>query len=473
MSVKIPRKTKAEKPNTKERYQTRFIDYLKSSNCRDEFRHYVMYHEQALQQAIVHGYKIPASVKADYVIDMKGYQIKTLKLTTSAHREAYAYYMSAQDTFEKYDMSKLKHPFKLTGRKTKPNLKVKGSAITKKIENQKSKKTVYKGFLVTGNTYTIKNQLKSMGGKWVKDEEGWVIPTSAAKQLKAFAKGKKLTITALKTEENVFRRLSAAERLDIRKEKAEKKINRWESQAGNASKRADEYDTRAHNLVKDYPLGQPYHTDRPSGRSMLNKVHRSQDLTFKAVDEYKKANELSSKAQSLERINGYINSPTSIKGRIAKLESELKSNAKKAILTNDTKKRAYYGEIVKNLKIDIESLKALLPTEAMEISTGLTMADLTKLKKPLGLAQAVKRYHNKNLSGGNFAVELRWSKEIGQGMEISGYHDPDGVVTRLEVGRLYQPGVTIVNKSNYKEMTLEKLIPILKKAMETLRVLSP
>lgn len=98
---------------------------------------------------------------------------------------------------------------------------------------------------------------------------------------------------------------------------------------------------------------------------------------------------------------------------------------------------------------------------------GVNIKDLSgiKLKKALGIYKAVKRYHNKNASGGNFAIELRFSSQLGDGIELSGMHDTDGIVRVLDIGPLYSPGAPIITKENYKTMTFEKVIEVIKKAI--------
>lgn len=81
----------------------------------------------------------------------------------------------------------------------------------------------------------------------------------------------------------------------------------------------------------------------------------------------------------------------------------------------------------------------------------------------LGLSTVAKRYHNKNLRGGNFAIEVRKGNK---GVELSGEHNIDGIVTSLRVGPLYSLGASVIRGDNYKEFTTEKLGAIVKKALE-------
>lgn len=80
-----------------------------------------------------------------------------------------------------------------------------------------------------------------------------------------------------------------------------------------------------------------------------------------------------------------------------------------------------------------------------------------RLKKSLSLLQAIKRYHNRNNSGGNFAFNLYFDKQHtrGKSFEISGYHDTTGAITEIRFGYLWVPG-TKLEKEYYE--TYESLI---------------
>lgn len=87
-----------------------------------------------------------------------------------------------------------------------------------------------------------------------------------------------------------------------------------------------------------------------------------------------------------------------------------------------------------------------------------------KLKKDLGLRRVVKRWHNRNKSGGNFGINLMTFKE--PNYEITGYHDLKGNVTSLRVGELWGVGTTIFSKDTMHKWTYDKLILLLKKMIK-------
>lgn len=78
-----------------------------------------------------------------------------------------------------------------------------------------------------------------------------------------------------------------------------------------------------------------------------------------------------------------------------------------------------------------------------------------RLKKALGINRAKKRYHNKNNSGGNFAIDLLVGKEW---FEINGYHDTQGCITEAGVGRIYDPKAKIISTHNCVDITWDDFI---------------
>ena len=281
-----------------------------------------------------------------------------------------------------------------------------------------------------------------------------------------------------------FKRLTEADRLQIRKDKNARKIERWSSQAISAASKAEQYDTSAHNLVKDYPMGQPYHVEKASGRAMLKNVHRSQDLTFKSIDAQKKAEENARKADTLSYHNEKLMTPADLRGRILKLEKELKTNENKIKKTtlilkegesrNNSEKISYaktniraYKRNIELIKEDIESLKKLLPKEEHKPIQGLKITDIPggKLKKALGLKSATKRYYNKNLKGGNFAIDIdAMNSKTRAGYELTGVHDTDGVIRGLMIGLRYGTGGVHFKKEDLNNF--ENAVVLIKKVID-------
>jgi len=66
----------------------------------------------------------------------------------------------------------------------------------------------------------------------------------------------------------------------------------------------------------------------------------------------------------------------------------------------------------------------------------------SELKRLLGAYRVIQRWHNKNKTGGNFGINIYFSKDddIIKGMdkEITGEYNTDGVITSLHFGDLYQ-----------------------------------
>jgi hypothetical protein len=104
-----------------------------------------------------------------------------------------------------------------------------------------------------------------------------------------------------------------------------------------------------------------------------------------------------------------------------------------------------------------EALPISHEVKVAERDEALYMDDLkgTKLKKALGKGVArrvVKRYHNKNNTGGNFAVDIRITDDPNvegdpwkarRYLELSGLHDLTGKVRRLSIGRMWKRDRTI------------------------------
>jgi len=87
----------------------------------------------------------------------------------------------------------------------------------------------------------------------------------------------------------------------------------------------------------------------------------------------------------------------------------------------------------------------------------------TSLKRDLGLERVIKRWHNKNKSGGNFGINLMTKQR--PHYEITGYHDTQGNVTSLSFGELYQAGTTIFRRDECHKWNYQMLVKLLKRAL--------
>jgi len=91
-----------------------------------------------------------------------------------------------------------------------------------------------------------------------------------------------------------------------------------------------------------------------------------------------------------------------------------------------------------------------------EEGKGINISELKgqQIKNALGIVRAIKRYHNKNKSGGNFGFTLikgdRW-------FDLNGYHDLSGHVKGLRFGNFGAAGTPINPKSFDDLMSALKL----------------
>jgi hypothetical protein len=67
------------------------------------------------------------------------------------------------------------------------------------------------------------------------------------------------------------------------------------------------------------------------------------------------------------------------------------------------------------------------------------------IKKALGCKSCLRRYHNKNKSGGNFGINI--IDINGQDVELSGDYNTEGDVIHLRFGRLYHAGISISERN--------------------------
>jgi hypothetical protein len=86
------------------------------------------------------------------------------------------------------------------------------------------------------------------------------------------------------------------------------------------------------------------------------------------------------------------------------------------------------------------------------------------LKKALNAKNAMMRYHNKNKSGGNFAMNLLGID--GRDYELSGAYCMTGEITELRFGNIYYRGL---HYDFLHEVTLESVLKFINECTQTLK----
>jgi len=99
--------------------------------------------------------------------------------------------------------------------------------------------------------------------------------------------------------------------------------------------------------------------------------------------------------------------------------------------------------------------------EKAEEEKGIKIGELRgqQIKKATGIDTSVKRYHNKNKSGGNFGFSLRKGDRW---FDLSGYYDLTGHVKGLRFANFGAAGVPLNPKS------FDELMSALKRGFEVL-----
>jgi len=99
--------------------------------------------------------------------------------------------------------------------------------------------------------------------------------------------------------------------------------------------------------------------------------------------------------------------------------------------------------------------------EKTEEAEGINISELKgqQIKNATGIETAVKRYHNRNKSGGNFGFTLRKGDRW---FDLNGYHDLGGHVKGLRFANFGAAGTPINPKS------FDELMSALKRGFEVL-----
>jgi hypothetical protein len=254
--------------------------------------------------------------------------------------------------------------------------------------------------IITGDTYILRKEIKAQfGARWHDDGiiKGWI--PRRTEGLEEYIKAHNLNLDDIEVPDDFFREYTEEEYREIRHTKLLKKADRYEARGNTKETKATEARKTADRIADIIPFGQPilvgHHSERRH-RKDLDKIHNSMGKYIELSDD---ADSLHSKAGTLRRV----------------VERENKAH-----------------EIIGTVTID----------------------DLKRLKKDLKPEKAIKRYHNHNNTGGNFAYDLYFDKEHSRGasFELSGEHNVSGEITGLRFGYACQLGAKL-DKEDFQTYT--------------------
>lgn len=193
-------------------------------------------------------------------------------------------------------------------------------------------------FLITGNTYTSRREIKALGGKWYPDRTGWIVPTANAEPAKALALARGFEIEEIQVEPQALEHPTGERLRAIRQARLDKKIERWRGQADRREQQAAAVETQI-KPYDDYAFWtEPVKTDHYSaGRhTRLREKLRNKDI--KRLHLTEEARQLREKADTAER------SGARIAGDAARRDQAIREQRDQAISVGSRVTDVCFGE---------------------------------------------------------------------------------------------------------------------------------
>lgn len=162
--------------------------------------------------------------------------------------------------------------------------------------------------LITGNTYVLRRQIKSLGGQWNGEHRGWIVPTS--KKDSIIDLNSSLIISEVEIPENTFTPLTPEERRAYIQGLRNRKADRLIKSAELRDSEAAELRSQTQPFISDLSFVTQPITPGAGGRSFQkfrNKINNKVDREFSLMNE---SEELRERAERLK-------APVAIKGDAA------------------------------------------------------------------------------------------------------------------------------------------------------------
>jgi hypothetical protein len=162
--------------------------------------------------------------------------------------------------------------------------------------------------LVTGDTYTNRRAIKALGGKWNKEEGGWLVPTTTLSEITELAGANDWTLDTIEIDEELLETPTGERLRAIRQDKIDRRASRLEAKANRLGNESARHSAHADPYRGDISYWTQPNINSSGGRSftrqrerVLNHIEKAGGLAIEAANTKREAEWLRS---STARIAG-------------------------------------------------------------------------------------------------------------------------------------------------------------------------
>ena len=152
---------------------------------------------------------------------------------------------------------------------------------------------------MTGKTYLLRREIKSLGGKWNKEKEGWLIPANKLSEAQELEKNNQVEVVTIEIDFDPFKPMTTEELRANRQAKADRKADRLIKRAENREQQAKSLNEQTTPYMSDIAFVTQPITNNSGGRSFQRfreKVYNKIDKEFILMNE---ADDLRERAASI------------------------------------------------------------------------------------------------------------------------------------------------------------------------------
>lgn len=191
-------------------------------------------------------------------------------------------------------------------------------------------------FLITGNTYPVRRELRAAGCLFDRDEMGYIVAADKAEPAKQVAEQRGLTVEPYDATDEQLTPATGERLRAIREDKRERRRERLLARADAADRRADKHNGKITRGEREFlQLCEPVKIGHHSQRRHEKLIKRARDAFFAEGEERVKAQDLRRKADWL--------APVLVKGDTERKRQEKRDAATAAIAIGDTVSDPMFG----------------------------------------------------------------------------------------------------------------------------------
>lgn len=225
---------------------------------------------------------------------------------------------------------------------------------------------------LSGDTYPIRRELRSIGGIWSHEHKAHIVPVDKRDQIPAIVGTRAVMVSDIEVPDSFFIPLTGEALREYRQARNARKAKTIRARSEKKLSQANELFDKEHKIAEFIPMGQPiligHHSQRRHERD-IERMHRLSDKACEALHD----------GERLKRYADRLEAPARIAGDAQEMHEKHAEMIKNTVKIGDVVQACVYGNLPV-VKINRKTL--VVQGKFGKITVDLSLVNLTPTENP-------------------------------------------------------------------------------------------